>query len=86
MPDTDLKSLSKIWSELSDNKFSLNETGEQSLNNFLKYLEPDEVYEAMIIASEKIESSLIEDRYKYFCGICWRKIKGDYTNMNEAKS
>lgn len=72
--------LNIIWTELAEDKWHLSETGENSLINFLKYLEPSEVYEAMVIAAEKIPEvteERINERFKYFCGVCWNSIKGD---------
>ena len=74
---THAEKLSEIWSDLAENKYGLTESGIASLKRFLTYLPPQDIYEAMIVASEKIvEADKIEDRFKYFCGICWSIIKG----------
>lgn len=78
--------LSEIWSDLAENKYALTESGITSLKRFLTYLPPQDVYEAMIVASEKItDLERIEERFKYFCGICWSAIKGgQINNTNKA--
>lgn len=45
-----------------------------TLRNFLKYLPYHEVEESMHLACGKIKSD--QNAIKYFCGICWNKIKG----------
>lgn len=44
-----------------------------SIRSFLERLDYYEVREAMEIATDKMYSS--GPAFKYFCGICWRKIK-----------
>lgn len=69
--------LAEIWADLCEKQYSLNENGIASIWRFLMYLPPEDIYEAMIVASEKIvELDRIEERFKYFCGICWNTIKG----------
>jgi len=46
-----------------------------SLNQFLKLLPLHEIEEAMFIATSKIPQG--EKAIKYFCGICWSKIRGN---------
>jgi hypothetical protein len=73
--------LSKIWSELADGKWRLSSRGRNSLRNFLRYLEPAQIYDAMIIADDKVPIDDTQDsiayRFKYFCGICWNRINGE---------
>ena len=45
-----------------------------TLKRFLKYLPLHEVVEAGHIAFGKIPE--VEDAIRYFCGICWNKIRG----------
>ncbi len=47
----------------------------QSIKTFLKQLSFDEVFEAAEIAISRQHTQWYA--FKYFCGICWRKIKGD---------
>ena len=48
----------------------------QSIKRFVKELDAYEVADAMEIATAKNPYSEYQC-FKYFCGICWRKIKGD---------
>lgn len=47
-----------------------------SLKCFLKKMSPSEITEALQIAFEA-DASKDHNRFKYFCGICWRMIKKD---------
>lgn len=46
-----------------------------SLKQFVQKLDLLAIFEAIDIAASRKRSS--SDRWLYFCGICWRKIKGD---------
>jgi 5-methylcytosine-specific restriction endonuclease McrA len=49
-----------------------------SIRNFIRLLPAAEIYEAMDIACEHIYAQRREGdykRWKYFCGICWHKIR-----------
>lgn len=46
-----------------------------SIRQFLTKLPTSEVVEAMELACERTNSGRA---FNYFCGVCWRKIKGDY--------
>jgi len=71
-----LEKLKMHWEELSNNECSLTENGKKSLLTFLNYLDPDEIKDNMEIATNRIpQNERIEDRFKYFCGICWCEIK-----------
>jgi len=70
-----LQELNKHWASLCDNKYELNESGLESLRNFLKNLVPLEIKEAMSIAANNIPTNKIESRFKYFCGICHNMIR-----------
>lgn len=52
--------------------WGLNDSARNSIRNFLKSLPFDAVLEAMDKACSKCPK---EQAFKYFCGICWRKIK-----------
>ena len=47
----------------------------RSVGMFIKKLSFDEVEDSMFIACSRIDHS--GDALKYFCGICWKKIKGE---------
>jgi len=74
-----VEKLNTIWSELTGDVFELSDSGKNSLRNFLKYLPPSDVYEIMIMASERIPENTedgVNQRFRYFCGVCWNTIKG----------
>lgn len=50
-----------------------------SIRTFLKFLAPAEIMEAMVIAIGRVGATPRDDisAWKYFCGVCWRKIKKD---------
>lgn len=50
-----------------------------SIKVFLKSLTAAEILEAMDIAQSRmtVYSSNDDKRWRYFCGICWKRIKGD---------
>ena len=47
-----------------------------SLSNFIRSLPIDQVEQAMRLAIMKIPDDP-DGTLRYFCGVCWRKIKGD---------
>ena len=54
--------------------WTLHDGARPSIRRFLTKLPPSEVIEAMSEACWRIGR---EKAFRYFCGICWRKIKGD---------
>ena len=74
-----VEKLNTIWSELTGDVFELSDSGKNSLRNFLKYLKAADIYEIMIMASERIPENTedrVNQRFRYFCGVCWNTIKG----------
>lgn len=67
-----LQDINDHWASLCDDKFVLNENGLSSVRSFLSKLTPMEIKEAMSIASHSVDD--MEDRFKYFCGVCHNKI------------
>jgi hypothetical protein len=63
----------RYWSAASGN--SLDDSKLSSLRQFVKKLDIHEVFEAVDIAVAR--KSAMKDQWLYFCGVCWRKIKGD---------
>lgn len=54
--------------------WEVNTSGMESIKHFLGKLPKIEVEEAMTLACTRMP----EDRaFKYFCGICWKKIRGE---------
>ena len=45
-----------------------------SIRQFLNLLPKSEVIDAMELACSRMSA---DSAFKYFCGICWRKVKGD---------
>ena len=81
-----ISELSNYWTKLSDNKFQLTESGEASIQRFLQDLLACEILENMGTSFQKIpDNNRIEERFKYFCGVCWSQIKGKYYDINSNK-
>jgi len=71
---SDINKIANIYKS-NVNDYELKETFKQtSLKNFLKKLPFNEVSEAMFIALDKTYLDE-EEKIKYFCGVCWGKIK-----------
>lgn len=85
--DLILSNLMNQWIELSEGKYQLSESGANSLQIFLsKGLTEEEIFEAMQIATNKITNhERIEERFRYFCAICWIKIRGSFHMQNNEK-
>lgn len=66
--------INKAWLDYSDNKYELNDSGLSTIRNFLRSLTSSEIIEAIEIASKRIPITQIEQRFKYFCGICHNRI------------
>ena len=75
--DSLLPKLCSFWAKLSNNEWSLSDVGLDCLKIFIKNLRPKHIYEAMKKAEKKFpgnEKENIDQRFKYFCGICWNII------------
>jgi hypothetical protein len=55
-----------------------------SLRKFLKLLPLHEIEEAMLIATSKVPDHA--KAIKYFCGICWSKIRGNRDEIQKPKA
>ena len=66
--------LDKLFNQETNHTFSY--SFKQSIKQFFELLPEHEVAEAMEIALAKFDEKP-ELVAKYFCGICWNKIKGD---------
>jgi len=72
----DVRNIEKVFQEVyPENKFS-KMFKQTSVKVFLKSLPKREVEEAMYIAISKIDDDFYR-AIRYFCGICWRKIRND---------
>lgn len=61
-----------------ENKWTFGSKRIASVCNFIDKLSDTEIFEAVDIAYEKIpqlDKSFDEARWRYFCGICWTKIR-----------
>lgn len=67
-----LQEINDYWASFCDGQFILNEDGLSSVRRFLTKLTPTEVKEAISIAANAVED--VEDRFRYFCGVCHNKI------------
>lgn len=78
----DMESINQIYIDNVDGKYQLSEHFKQtSLRKFLEYLPVHEVRRAMIIATTKFPG--YRDKViKYFCGVCWKTIKGPQDAKN----
>jgi hypothetical protein len=60
-------------------QWRMSDDRETSIRMFLKRLPASEIYEAIDLAFSRIRPTKRNDAkaFKYFCGICWKKIKTD---------
>lgn len=72
-----LTDLNFYWIKLADNEYQLTESGINSLLKFLSHgLDEHQIKEAMDMAAAKIpQIERIEERWRYFCGICGTAIR-----------
>lgn len=72
----EIKKVDKIFNDTYKDYVLSDKFKTGSLKSFLRRLPAGEVVEAMIIACQRINND--RDRtIRYFCGICWKKIKGN---------
>ena len=72
----DIESVDKIYQKAFEG-WQLSENFKNiKLKKFLEKLPKHEVIEAMELAVDRLPGKR-DQAVKYFCGICWRKIKGD---------
>ena len=67
-----LQEINDYWASFCNGQYIISEKGLSSVRLFLKKLTPMEVREAISIAAKAVED--VEDRFKYFCGVCHNKI------------
>lgn len=74
----EMQQVSDVYTEYFP-EYTLNERFRKgTLKKFLKSLPLPEVIDSMRLAGEMIDDS--ERAIKYFCGICWNKIRGTVKN------
>jgi len=73
----EVKSMHLLWVHFADNKYRLTNSALKTLQFFLNELDQETVENAMETSFNKIpQNNRIEERFKYFCGVCWCAIKG----------
>lgn len=60
--------------ELAFEGWTLKDNARRSIRQFLLKLPAIEIGEAMEMACDRVER---DSAFKYFCGVCWKKIKGN---------
>lgn len=76
--EKEVEFLSDVWikmSELPEDYFVPKQT-ETAFRTFLKRLPLSEVADAIEVAFNKVQHKSDYAIFKFFCGVCWRKIKG----------
>jgi hypothetical protein len=56
-------------------KYVFGDAWARSVRTFLEHMAPAEIMDAMDIAHGRFPFSIDSKVWKYFCGVCWRKIK-----------
>lgn len=51
-----------------------------SIRRFMVSLPAERILLAMDVAFANVQSGFERDRHKYFCAICWRMIRGQFTD------
>lgn len=69
----DIEKISKIYEDQYQN-WTLTDSFKTSIKHFLKFLTVNEIIESLLISINKFPNNK-DDVIKYFCGICWNKIK-----------
>ena len=74
----EVEEIEKVFHEGFQTKIRFTESFKRSVKGFLKALPKSEVLEAMLLTVDRKKccgESDIERALRYFCGICWNKIK-----------
>lgn len=69
--ESDINAIDSVFQEYRPG-YCFSESARRSVRQFLKMLEPDEIINALDIAYNRLEDP---EAFRYFCGICWRKIR-----------
>jgi len=51
---------------------------DEAIRRFLKDLSSEQIMDSLAITYENLSDRCEFSTFKYFCGVCWRKIKGDF--------
>jgi DNA-directed RNA polymerase subunit RPC12/RpoP len=72
------KRVADVW-DAANPGYLLNDLGRRDISRFVEKLGVHEVVEAMEIAVDKFagrdERQRLDNTFKYFCGICWKKLR-----------
>jgi HNH endonuclease len=80
--DDELRSIADVFMKrFGDEEIRRDRLG--SIRRFLKHLDYFEVLEAMEIAVDRTNSPY--QSFKYFCGVCWQKIKRDSSEPHASQ-
>lgn len=74
---SEIEVITDLWiaSNTRDHRSNLYGEPESSIRRFLQSLGIDEVVDAVRIASLNLSHKPFPSRFKYFCGVCWSKIR-----------
>lgn len=69
-----------VWTvfDALENKRETTKANFESVRQFLKRLELEQVVRAAEIAQARMGYKGYSTRFRYFCGICWKMIKGEF--------
>jgi hypothetical protein len=89
-----LDDLANYWLYINDGNEEISEVGKKSLCVLYSKIEDQEfIMKAMEVTHRKFKNKeSTEDKFKYFCGICWNKINNgteiweDYKEENFIKN
>jgi hypothetical protein len=83
MTNDEMQQIQRLWISLSNDAFELTVDGMISVERFGGMgLSFDDLVQATKIAFEKVNKVDREGHFKYFCKICWNKLRspdGPYT-------
>lgn len=95
--DEEIGRLEKSWNtawkqygryayQMADSKLSIDGSQKLTLRRFLEHLTLAEIVEAMEIAHGRKTVYQLDDApaWRYFCGICWNKIRGGRDAANQV--
>lgn len=78
----DIEELDELLQSISGKSFT-DEFKNNTLTLFLNKLPVWEVRKSLEIAADTLKESEVDDMLRYFCGICWKKIKTPKTKLSE---
>ena len=70
--------VSHRWMKVTDrdpHKFELIEKDQATVRHFLTRIPLDQVMDAIEITMQRVPHKYEADQFRYFCGVCWKKIR-----------